>query len=92
MGSATLRHLARRGGKVLGLDRYSPPYTSGSSHGDTRITRLAIGEGEQYSPLALRSFDLWREIERETGRQLLTVTDGLIISSPAAAGHNNVAA
>ncbi len=91
MGSATLRHLAKRGGKVLGLDRYSPPHTFGSSHGDTRITRLAIGEGEQYSPLALRSFALWREIERETGRQLLTVTGGLIISSPATAGHNNVA-
>ena len=91
MGSATVYQLAKRGGKVLGLDRYTPPHTHGSSHGETRITRLAIGEGEQYTPLALRSFDLWRDIERETGRQLLTVTAGLIISSPATAVRNNVA-
>ena len=60
MGSATLRHLARRGHSALGIDRFSPPHASGSSHGDTRITRLAIGEGAHYSPLAMRSHALWR--------------------------------
>ncbi|MDI1334917.1 MAG: N-methyl-L-tryptophan oxidase [Lacunisphaera sp.] len=91
MGSAAVYQAAKRGLRVLGLDRHSPPHPHGSSHGDTRITRQAIGEGEQYTPLSLRSFDLWREIERETGRQLLTVTGGLIISSPGKAGCNNVA-
>ncbi|HKE42002.1 MAG TPA: N-methyl-L-tryptophan oxidase [Casimicrobiaceae bacterium] len=81
MGSAALCHLARRGSRVLGLDRYDPPHTLGSTHGDTRITRLAIGEGAHYTPLAVRSHELWREIERETGAHLLTCTGGLIISS-----------
>jgi len=83
MGSATLHHLAKRGRSVLGIDSHSPPHARGSSHGDTRITRLAIGEGAHYTPLALRSYALWRELEREMGVQLLTANGGLFISSAA---------
>jgi sarcosine oxidase len=81
MGSAAAYQLARRGAKVLGIDRFTPPHVFGSSHGETRITRQAIGEGEEYVPLALRSYEIWREIEAETGADLLTVTGGLIMSS-----------
>ena len=81
MGSATAYQLARRGASVVGLDRYAPPHTHGSTHGETRVTRKAIGEGEEYSPFALRSHELWREIEQETETDLLTLTGGLIISS-----------
>ena len=89
MGSATLYQLAKRGVPAIGIDQFSPPHPFGSSHGDTRITRLAIGEGEEYTPLALRSHEIWREIEAETGRDLLTTTGGLIVSSagPRAACH-----
>ncbi|TMG85322.1 MAG: N-methyl-L-tryptophan oxidase, partial [Betaproteobacteria bacterium] len=90
MGSATLCQLARRGNGVLGIDQFSPPHALGSSHGDTRITRLAIGEGEQYTPLALRSHQLWRELERETGTELLTTCGGLIISSSAKTSRSHV--
>lgn len=83
MGSAAAYQLAKRGRKVLGLDQFAPPHPFGSSHGDTRITRLAIGEGAHYTPLVLRSHELWREIEAETGPGLLNVTGGLIMSSPA---------
>jgi sarcosine oxidase len=83
MGSAAAYHLARKGNRVLGIDRYSPPHSYGSTHGDTRITRLAIGEGAHYTPLALRSHQLWRELERETGSVLLTTNGGLILSSSA---------
>lgn len=83
MGSATTYQLAKSGSTVLGIDQFSPPHTQGSTHGDTRVTRLAIGEGEQYTPLALRSHELWREIEKEMGRSLLTTNGGLIISSGA---------
>jgi sarcosine oxidase len=86
MGSAAVYQLAKRGAKVLGIDRFRPPHDLGSSHGETRITRQAIGEGEEYVPLALRSYEIWREIEAETGRNtgaLLTVTGGLIMSSTA---------
>jgi len=83
MGSATVYQLAKRGNKVLGIDQFAPPHIYGSSHGDTRITRQAIGEGEQYTPLALRSYEIWQEIEQETGKKLLNITGGLIISSTA---------
>jgi sarcosine oxidase len=90
MGSAALCQLARRGSKVLGLDRYDPPHTLGSTHGDSRITRLAIGEGAHYTPLAMRSHELWREIERETGAHLLTCTGGLIVSSAGKTSFTHV--
>ena len=45
MGSAALYQLAKRGASVIGLDRFAPPHTMGSSHGETRITRQGIGEG-----------------------------------------------
>jgi sarcosine oxidase len=54
MGSAAVYQLAKRGNKVLGLDRFSPPHASGSSHGESRIIRQAIGEGEEYVPLSRR--------------------------------------
>jgi sarcosine oxidase len=81
MGSAAVFQLARKGRKVLGIDQFSPPHTLGSTHGDTRITRQAIGEGPQYVPLALRSYELWREIEQLTGEDILTITGGLIMAS-----------
>src|SRR5687767_4891472 len=80
MGSAAAYQLAKRGNKVLGIDQFSPPHVHGSSHGDTRITRQAIGEGEEYVPLVLRSYEIWKEIERETRKQVLTITGGLIMS------------
>ncbi|HTW33247.1 MAG TPA: N-methyl-L-tryptophan oxidase [Rhizomicrobium sp.] len=83
MGSAALYQLAKRGARVAGFDRFSPPHDQGSSHGDTRITRLAIGEGEHYTPLVKRSHEIWREIEKETGADLLTQCGELIISSRA---------
>src|SRR5689334_7179224 len=79
MGSASLYQLAKRGKRVLGIDQFAPPHTLGSSHVDTRITRQAVGEGAAYVPLAMRSYELWREIEAQTGDDLLTLTGGLII-------------
>src|SRR5437016_11008855 len=90
IGSATVYQLAKRKARVLGIDRYAPPHAFGSTHGDTRVTRLAIGEGEHYTPLAIRSHELWRELEQETGTSLLTSNGGLIISSGAATSHTHV--
>ncbi len=84
MGSAALWQLARRGQSVVGIDRWAPPHAHGSTHGETRVTRQAIGEGEHYTPFALRSHELWREIEAATATDLLTLTGGLIISGPGA--------
>ena len=90
VGSAALYQLARRGHRVLGIDRFAPPHPFGSSTGETRITRKAIGEGDEYVPLVLRSYELVREIEGESGEKLLAVTGGLWISSPARQAETHV--
>ena len=69
-GASILYQLARRSVRVVGIDLYVPPHDRGASHGETRITRQAIGEGEIYSPLAIRSQSIWRELEEETDERL----------------------
>ncbi|MFL6690137.1 MAG: N-methyl-L-tryptophan oxidase [Alphaproteobacteria bacterium] len=91
MGSAAALQLARRGARVIGFDRFVPPHALGSSHGETRVTRLAIGEGDHLTPLVMRSHALWREIERESGAKLLSETGALIISSERNAAQTHVA-
>ena len=78
-GAATLCQLAGRGAKVMGIDAFAPPHDRGSSHGDTRITRQAIGEGDDYVPLALRAHGLWRELEAESGESLFDARGLLVI-------------
>jgi sarcosine oxidase len=80
MGSATAYQLAKRGVRVLGIDRFTPPHALGSSHGDTRVTRLACGEGAQYTPFARRSNEIWRELEAASSKALL-VHNGLLVIS-----------
>ena len=82
-GAATAYQAAKRGARVLGIDQYSPPHALGSSHGDTRSTRVAIGEGEAYVPLVQRSHEIWRELEALSGESLMVETGGLVISGPA---------
>jgi len=82
MGSATAYHLARRGRTVLGLERYDIPHDRGSSHGLSRIIRLAYCEHPSYVPLLRRAFELWRELERVSSRQVLHVTGSLDIGPP----------
>jgi sarcosine oxidase len=82
MGSATCYHLARRGKRVLGLERFGIPHTRGSSHGYTRIIRLAYYEHPSYVLLLRRAYELWREIQEAAGEQLLYIT-GSIDAGPA---------
>jgi sarcosine oxidase len=79
MGSATALEMTRRGVDTIGFDRFSPPHTFGSSHGDSRIIREAYFEHPVYVPMVQRAFELWRELERASGATLLRVTGGLMI-------------
>ena len=81
MGSATCYELARRGLKVLGLDRFPLVHDQGSSHGETRIIRKAYFEHPDYVPLLHRSYERWHDLERLTGRELLLPV-GLVMSGP----------
>ena len=72
VGGAALLAGARAGAKVVGVDRFAPPHIFGSTHGETRIVRAAIGEGTAYTPFAQRSFELWDRLSAETGETLVT--------------------
>jgi sarcosine oxidase len=74
MGSAALHHLAQHGKRVLGLERFDLLHERGSSHGLTRIIRLAYFEHPDYVPLLRRAYELWRELEQEAGEELLRIT------------------
>jgi sarcosine oxidase len=82
MGSAACYHLARRGQRVLGLERYDIPHVLGSSHGFSRIIRLAYYENPAYVPLLRRAYELWRELERQAGEKLLHITGSIDASAP----------
>lgn len=82
MGAATLYHLARRGVRALGLEQFSPGHTLGSSHGDSRIIRETYFEHPLYVPLVQRAHQLWRELERMSGKSLMKITGGLMIGPP----------
>ena len=77
MGSATVYHLARRGFSVLGIERFDIPHELGSSHGQSRIIRLAYAEHPDYVPLLRRAYALWHELEARVAEKLLIVTGGI---------------
>ena len=81
-GSAALLHLARRGKRVLGLERYAPGHDRGSSHGGTRIFRLGYFEHPSYVPLLQRAHALWRDLEDAFGKPLLHTTGIAEIGPP----------
>ena len=82
MGASTSYNLAKRGLRVLTLERYGVNHRFGSSHGETRIIRLAYYEDPRYVPLLRRAYESWREAEKRAGKKLLQVTGGLMIGMP----------
>lgn len=89
VGSAALYHAAKLGAQAIGIDRFHPPHEFGSSHGETRITRQAIGEGREYVPLVKRSDQLWDELEAATGRKLVTRNGALVLAAPHIGGQHH---
>lgn len=89
MGAATVYQLAKAGAKVAGIDRHHPPHTLGSSHGDTRITRLSVGEGAQYVPIVRNSHRIWRELEALSGEALFEQSGLLVLTSHAGFDPND---
>jgi sarcosine oxidase len=89
VGSAALYQTAKFGAKVIGIDRFSPPHDQGSSHGETRITRQAIGEGREFVPLVLRSNEIWEELEAASSRTLMTRNGGLVLASAGIHGSHH---
>lgn len=85
MGSSACLHLARRGLRVLGLERFDIPHALGSSHGYSRMIRMAYYEHPDYVPLLRRAYELWRELEADSQQTLLHETGGVYMGPPQ--GH-----
>jgi len=79
MGASVSYNLATRGLRVLNIERFGVNHKFGSSHGKTRIIRLAYYEDQRYVPLLRRAFQSWREAEAKSGKRLLQITGGLMI-------------
>ena len=82
MGSATLYQLAKRGKRVLGIEQFGIAHELGSSHGVTRIIRLAYHEHPSYVPLMRRAYELWRDLEAKTEEQILHITGSIDAGPP----------
>jgi sarcosine oxidase len=82
MGSAATYQLSQRGARVLGLEAFTPAHERGSSHGESRIIRQAYFEHPAYVPLVLRAYELWDQLQEESGEDLLHITGGLAIGPP----------
>jgi sarcosine oxidase len=82
MGSAAAYQLAARGRRVLGLERFTPAHANGSSTGYSRIIRQAYMEHPAYVPLLLRAYELWEQLEQETGQAIMTLCGGLMLGAP----------
>jgi sarcosine oxidase len=84
MGSAAAYHLAARGQRVLGLEKFTPAHDKGSSHGGSRIIRQSYFEDPAYVPLLLRAYELWEQLANDTGLEVYRLTGGLFIGAPDA--------
>src|SRR5690349_25069097 len=85
-----LWQLARAGVDAIGFEQLAPGHDQAAAGGESRIFRTAYLEGPQYVPLLLRARELWRELERETGRSLLTLCGGLMIGAGESEAMRNV--
>ncbi len=90
MGSMAAWQLAERGTSVIGFDQFAPGHDQSGAGGESRIFRTAYQEGTSYIPLLQRSLTLWRELETQTGSDLLTLTGGLTIGRPDTEAMQNV--
>ena len=82
MGSAAAYHLAARGQRVLGLEKFTPAHDKGSSHGGSRIIRQSYFEDPAYVPLLLRAYELWAELAADSQRDVYRITGGLFSGPP----------
>lgn len=82
MGGAAAYHCAKRGARVLGLDANAPGHALGSSHGATRAIRETYFEAPDYVPLVQRAYDLWADLEGETGTPLLSMSGAVYLGPP----------
>src|SRR3977135_1604615 len=81
-GSSALYHCANAGAKVCGIEQFQLNHDKGSSHGDSRVIRMAYFMHPDYVPVLRRAYDLWRKLEAEAGQRLMTLPGMLCLGAP----------
>ena len=81
-GSAALWRLAQRGADVAGVERHGIGHHLGSSHGATRLFRIACQEHPGLAAVALKSLQLWGELGEQTGERLVSQSGCLSTGAP----------
>jgi sarcosine oxidase len=81
-GAGAMWRLAERGVDVVGIDRYGLGHHLGSSHGTTRLFRVACQEHPGLAPIARKSRELLEQLGRETGQSLIMTTGCLSVGAP----------
>src|SRR2546427_747139 len=80
MGLATAYSITKAGdSKVLILDRYGIGNDYCSSNDVNRVFRYSYGNDEIYTRMAVESLKLWKDLERESGQELLLPTGLLML-------------
>lgn len=86
MGAAAAAHLAGRGARTVGIERFARLHDQGASTGETRMIRKAYFEDPAYVPLLRRAYELWRALETQSGRKLVDLVGVLMVGAPERAG------
>lgn len=82
LGSHAAWRLASRGLRVVALEQFGLAHDRGSSHGQTRLFRVACLEHPNLVRIAQRSRQLWDELQAKTGSTILDITGGLMLGPP----------
>src|SRR5690606_33764330 len=90
MGSMAMWQLAKKGVSVIGFEQFGIGHDQSAAGGDTRVFRTSYKEGADYVPILKEAYKEWRNLEKETGQDLLTITTGLVISSRESETMKNV--
>ena len=83
LGSAAACWAARMGARVVGLEQFPLGHDRGGSHDHSRLIRLAYHHPD-YVRLAATAYDVWDEVERAAGEQLVHLTGGIDMFGPDA--------
>jgi sarcosine oxidase len=83
MGCAAAWRLARAGHRVRLLEQFAIGHALGSSHGPSRMIRLAY-DAPEYVQMGQAAFTMWEELQQTTGASLLLRTGGINAGLPHA--------
>src|SRR5699024_7596802 len=90
MGSMSIWQLARRGVSVFGFEQFGVGNDRSAAGGQSRLLLTAYMQGQESVPLLEAALLLWKQLEEEANKGLLTLNGGLMIGDPDTTVLRNV--